>query len=92
MSECVKKQVDLLCHDADNKMVSIEIAGSPGHEVHNCLYCLSFSEVRKHVVVCIDKKVYEAVCKRFNEVAEISRDERVEVTTLSKALKEEWIP
>jgi len=73
-------------------MVAIEIAGSPGHEVHNCLYCLSFAEVRKYVVVCIDKKVYEAVCKRFNEVAEIARDERVEVTTLSKALKEEWVP
>jgi len=34
------KQVDLLCRDLDNRVVTVEIANSPGHEVHNAMACL----------------------------------------------------
>ncbi len=86
------KQIDLLCRDPNNDVVTIEIAGSPDHEVHNALYCLRFNEVRKHVVIAVDKGILGQVKKKFAAYPEIANDDRVEVITLSEALSESWIP
>jgi len=84
-----RKQVDLLCRDPDNRIVTCEIAGNAEHEVHNALHCLKFDEVRKHVVVCVDKKVIEAVKKQFSQFPEIN-DSRVELITLAHAMSDKW--
>ena len=89
-SEC--KQVDLLCRDPESNVVTIEIAHSPDHEVHNALHCLSFSEVRKHVVIATSKNVLEALRKKFDSVPELSGNSRIELLTVAKALSAKWIP
>jgi hypothetical protein len=87
-----EKQVDLLCRDPENRVVSIEIAHSSGHEVHNALHCLRFAEVRKHVVVCTSNAVMKDVKKRFSRVPELHGNRGVEVVVLSRALSDGWIP
>lgn len=87
-----QKRVDLLCRDPENRVVAIEVAGSVGHEVHNALHCLKSVEVRKHVVVCVNKRVCDAVKKRFAGVTELVGNERVEVITLATALRDGWEP
>lgn len=86
------KQIDLLWRDANNKAVSIEIAGSADHEVHNAINCLGHSEVRKHVVVAVDKKVLEQVKKKFAGFSELAKNDRIEIVTLAQALSETWVP
>lgn len=84
------KQVDLLCRGPDGRLATVEMAGSADHEVHNVLHCLRFDEVRRHVVVCINKTVLDEVKKKFSGMEELVRNARVEVVLLSKALGESW--
>ena len=90
-SSMAEKQIDLLCRDPNNEIVTIEIAGCSDHEVHNALHCLKCG-VKKHWVVCVDRKVMEGVKKKFSEFAELSGNEKVEVIVLSQALSENWNP
>ena len=88
-----EKQVDLLCRDVDNKIVSCEIANSPNHEVDNALFCLACDEVRKHVVICTSKKTLDAVKRQFKEVVGLAGNERVEIVTLAQVLNDDdWMP
>ncbi|MCC6680478.1 MAG: hypothetical protein IT445_06205 [Phycisphaeraceae bacterium] len=86
-----EKQVDVLCRDLENKVVAIEIAGSAGHEIHNALHCLRSDEIRKHVVVAVDKKTLEAVRKKFADMPLLVEDSRIEALPLNVALGD-WIP
>ncbi len=88
-----QKQVDLLCRDPENQVVTVEIAGNPDHEIANCLFCLRYKKevIRKHVVIAVDKQILEQVKKKFTEFPEIANDDRVEAITLSEALST-WIP
>ena len=88
-----EKQVDLLCRDPENRIVSCEIANSPNHEVDNACFCLACNEVRKHVVICTSKKTFDAVKKQFKEVGGLAGNERVEIVTLVQVLNDDdWIP
>ncbi len=87
-----EKAVDLLLRDSENRIVAVEVAGNPKHEVHNCLACLGSNELRRHVVVCVNKSVLEAVKVKFSGFDELSNSERVWVLTLSQALREDWMP
>lgn len=84
------KQVDLLVRDDQNKLITLEIAHSPGHELQNANHCLRESEVIRHVVVCTTREclgeVRRAFKMRFEDLA------RVESLTLSEALRDEWDP
>lgn len=88
-----EKQVDLLCRDSENRCVTIEIAHSHSHEVHNALHCLRSGgdELRRYIVICTTRQTMVAVKKKFSEFLELS-DEKVEVITLAKALSEDWMP
>ncbi len=87
-----KKAVDVLLRDSANRIVTLEVAGNAEHEVHNCLACLGSDEVRLHVVVCLNKKILEAVKVKFSGFDELVGNERVVLMTLSQALKDEWLP
>ena len=71
-------------------MSTFEIAYSAGHEAHNALHCLGSEEVVRHVVVCLNKSVYEHVKKKFSSHPELQNNERLHVLTLYRALNEEW--
>ena len=94
--QCVKEgnlaghQVDLLCREEDGRAVSIEIAGNPGHEVHNAIAVLS--ETTKHYVVCVSEEVKEKVKKNFSECEELRDCEKISVIAISEALGEKWEP
>lgn len=90
----VAKQVDLLCRDPDGELVTVEIAHSSGHEIHNALYCLRCEEVRKHVVVCTTKQTLNAVKDAFVEGghSELGEECRLETRTLAQVLKVDWVP
>lgn len=85
------KLVDVLSFGPNNEIVTGEIANSLGHETHNALFCLSAPGVVRHVVVTLTQKACKDLTKKFSEVPKL-RDDRVEITVLSRVLKDDWVP
>ncbi len=85
------KAVDAVVRDGE-RLVTVEVAGSSGHERHNALHCVRCSDVDKHYVVCLSREILEAVKQGFGEMLELAEDARVEVLMLAQALKAGWRP
>jgi hypothetical protein len=86
------KPVDLLGRDPQNRVVTVEIAHSDGHEVHNALHCLKFPDVKSHVVVTTTKIVAAKLKKRMAKMPELEANPRLEILPLSTALTDQWSP
>ena len=99
--ECVRegqlgdKQVDLLLRDPLEKIVAVEVAGNADHEKQNLLSNLKNGgeELRKHVVIALDRSICEEVKKKLSSAPELFvGDVELEVLTLAQALKDDWNP
>jgi hypothetical protein len=86
-----RKGVDVVAHDKEGNLITIEIACSPGHEADNAIAALQDGKSSKHIIVCRDASIEQNVNQHINKfptLKQLKKKGVLEITTVSEVIKQ----